>query len=120
MLGQPVAGEHERIVLPVVVLVVGTVEDLTRGILALRVERVVERRFLRLIVSRHRAVDETGGREEPPQSVRVQDERATTVQRLHARRATRWLVVRGLVRLEVGLVAEPGPLLLLLVPPDVL
>src|SRR3954447_11900732 len=120
MFGQPVAGHDERIRVPIVVLVVRAVEDLARRVLALLVEPILEWRFLRLVVRRHRTVDEPRRREEPAQAVRVQDEGAASVERLHAGGAARGVVVGRLVRLEVRLVAEPGPLLLLLVPPDVL
>src|SRR3954449_8104610 len=66
-----------------------------------------------------RAVYQSRRREEPTQPVRMQDERSLPVQRLHARRPARGRVVRRLGRLEVGLVAERRPRLLLLVPPDV-
>src|SRR4051794_23119807 len=50
----------------------------------------------------------------------MQDEQSAAAQRLHAGRAARRLIARRLVRLEVRLVPEAGPLLPLLVPPDVL
>ena len=122
VLGQPVGGQHERepLVAGRVVGVVGALEDLARRVGALRVQRVVERRLVRLVVRGKRPVDQPGLRVDPAQPVGVQDERVVAGDRGHAGVLAGRLVVRRLVGLEVGVVPQPRPLALLGVPPDVL
>ena len=85
---------------------------------ALAVQRVGERRLVRLVVRRQRAVDEPGRRPQPAEAVGVGDERRGAADRVHARRVRLGRVVRRLVRREVGVVAA-GPRALGRVPPDV-
>src|SRR5204863_204820 len=66
---------------------------LARRVLLLRVERVGERRLVRLVVSRHGAVDEAGRYEQPPQAVRVEDEGVVAAERVDALRLLLRLVV---------------------------
>src|SRR3954447_21854718 len=119
MLGQAVARQHERELLTIVVRVLRTLEYLACRILPLLVERILERRLMRLVVRRQRAVDQAAWSEEPAQPIGMQDERATAVERLHSGGAARRGIVRRLVRFEVRLVAERAPLLLVRIPPDV-
>ena len=71
-------------------------ELLARGIRAHRVERVVERRLVRLVVRRQRPVDEPAGREEPATAVGLHDERVIAPDRVRAAGVVGRLVVRPL------------------------
>ena len=103
----------DRVVgIPVRVLVL-----LARGVRALGVELVGERRLLRLVMRRQRAVLEPLRDEEPGAPVGLHDERMVAGDRLFGLRAVGRDVVRGLVLLEVGNVLA---LPLGAVPPDVL
>src|SRR6478672_10737802 len=119
MLGQPVAGQDERILLAVVVRVLRPLEQLARGVLLLPVERVAVGRLVWLVMRGHGPVDQPRRGEQPTEAIGVQDERRAAVERFDARRLSGRPVVRRLLGVTVGLVAERGPLLLLLVPPDV-
>src|SRR5436309_1818173 len=87
--------------------------------LLLCVKQVRERRFLRLVVGRQRAVDEARRRVDPAEPVRVEDERGVAAQPLEAFLRAAGPVVRRLGGREVRAVAEARPLLLVRVPPDV-
>src|SRR5205823_7971951 len=85
---------------------------------ALRVERVAERRLVRLVVRRQRPVLEPLGDVEPGAAVRLHDERVVAGDGVLGLGAVGRHVARLLVLLEVGYV-EARPLALAAVPPDV-
>ena len=100
-----------------VVRVLVDLAELPRRIGALCVERVAERRLVRLVVRRKRPVLEPLRNEEPALSVGLHDERVVAADRVRASRVVGRDVVRRLLLVEVRCVGA-GPLLLLAVPPD--
>ena len=123
MFREPVGRQHVRVFLSarlvcnrVVRVLFEVLVLLARGIRALGVERVVERRFVRFVVRRQRSVLETLRHVEPALAVRLHDERVVAADGLRAFRVVGRNVVRRLLLVEVGRVV-PRPLLLLRVPP---
>ena len=125
VLGQPVGGDDERehvgagLAVGGVVRILGPVEALAQRVALLAVERVVERRLVRLVVDRQRTVHQPGGHEQPAQAVRVQGERLVARQGIHPARLLGRGEVGRLVRHEVDVVAQAVPFPLLGIPPGV-
>src|SRR5664280_2143119 len=91
----------------------------TRRVRLLRVERVADRRLLRLVVRRKRPVEHAHRREQPSLAVGLHDERVVAREPRGAPGARLRPEGRRLVGHEVGHVVT-GPLAVLDVPPDVL
>src|SRR5438309_5478159 len=81
------------------------------------IQRVVHRRFQRLIVRRERTVFQSRSRPYPAQPIRMQREWRFARDRVHALRALLRLIIRSLGRRKVRIVAA-RPLVLRGVPPD--
>src|SRR5919206_1229602 len=94
-------------------------EPLASRVGPLPVERVVERRLLRLVVGGDWPVGQAGRHEQPTPAVGLHDERLVAPDGVIGPRVVGRLVIGGLARCEVRDVVA-GPLPLLLVPPDVL
>src|SRR5665213_4256298 len=88
------------------------------AVVLLRVEQVAHRRFHRLVMGGEGAILAFAGGKEPADAVAFHDERMIAGDGLHALGAIGRLIIGLFVRLEVGRI-DAGPLLLLLVPPDV-
>jgi len=95
MLGQPVGGRHERehlgarLVAARLVAVLRVTEDLPHRVVLLAVEQVPQRRLLRLVVGRQRAVHQAGRGEQPGLAVGLHDERVGAGDRVDPRGARR-------------------------------
>src|SRR6185437_1287339 len=98
--------------------VLRTFEPLAPRVRTLCVERVVERRLVRFVVGRQRAVLEPVRDEEPAAAVRLHDERVVPGDRVGALRVVPRLVARLLLLVEVRDVGT-RPLFLFIVPPYV-
>jgi hypothetical protein len=122
MLGEPGGGEHVRENVAVLLggrrvgRIVGTAVDHAGRVGLLAIQRVADRRFVRLVVSGQGAVHQATRGEQPTLAVSLHDERVVAAQRIRPDRP-RW----GLVGRWFGLVKVrhimAGPLAALIIPP---
>src|SRR5215212_2998271 len=125
VLGEAVGGHHVRVhararmTVGGVIGILGMWELLARRIRLLLVEGIREGGLLRLVVGREGPVGEACRHEDPTPPFGLHNEGAVAPDRILGDSVVRGLVVGALGRAEVGDVFA-DPLLLLLVPPDVL